>query len=112
LPDPLVLVPDPRFGGGGQAMIDAFVDGMQMLGKSAATLSTGYVPGVDSINQLVQGFRFAARARRADSLWVVAAVAPYGFPAARAGRPYACWIATALDEEWRSRTPGLSRWRR
>jgi glycosyltransferase involved in cell wall biosynthesis len=112
LADPLVLVPDARFGGGGQAMIDAFIYEMQMLGKSAATLSTGYVPGVDSINQVLQGFRYVARARRADSLWVVAAAAPYGFAAPRSGRPYACWIATSLEEEWRSRIPGLSRSRR
>lgn len=93
-------------------MIDAFADEMQMLGKSAATLSTGYLPGVDSINQLVQGFRLAARARHADSLWVVAAAASYGIAAVRSGRPYACWIATSIEEEGRSRTPGLSRSRR
>ena len=112
MPDPLVLVPDARFGGGGQAMVDAFVDGARALGRDAATASSGYVPGIDSLNQLWGGWRLAGRARRARSLWVVAAAASYGAAALRADRPYACWIATSLDEEWRARVGELSSGRR
>jgi glycosyltransferase involved in cell wall biosynthesis len=112
LPDPLVLVPDARFGGGGQVMIDQFVDGARTLGRDAVTLSPGYVPGVDSLNQLLSGWRLAGQARRATSLWVVAAAASYGAAALRANRPYACWIATSLEEEWRARSDMLSRARR
>jgi glycosyltransferase involved in cell wall biosynthesis len=112
LPDPLVLVPDARFGGGGQAMIDAFVDGMRALGREAATLSPGYVPGIDSLNQLWSGWRLAGQARRATSLWVVAAAASYGVAALRANRPYACWIATSVEEEWGTRADKLSNARR
>jgi glycosyltransferase involved in cell wall biosynthesis len=112
LPDPLVLVPDPRFGGGGQAMIDAFVDGARALGRDPTTVSPGYVRGVDSLNQLWAGRRLAGEAHRAKSLWVVAAAASYGAAAAHADRPYACWIATSLEEEWPARLGALSRGRR
>jgi glycosyltransferase involved in cell wall biosynthesis len=112
LPDPLVLVPDPRFGGGGQAMIDAFVDGARALGRDAATLSPGYVRGVDSLNQLWAGWRLGDAARRATSLWVVAAAASYGAAALHTNRPYACWIATSLEDEWLARVGSLPRGRR
>jgi glycosyltransferase involved in cell wall biosynthesis len=112
LPDPLALVPDARFGGGGQAMIDAFVDGARALGRNPATASSGYVPGIDSLNQLWSGRRLAGQARSASSLWVVAAAASYGAAALRANRPYACWIATSLEEEWGARVSYLSRGRR
>ena len=112
MPDPLILVPDARFGGGGQVMIDQFVDGARALGRDPVTLSPGYVPGVDSLNQLFHGWRLAGEARRATSLWVVAAAASYGAAAVRANRLYACWIATSLEEEWRARTDELSRARR
>ena len=112
MPDPLVLVPDARFGGGGQAMIDAFVDGARTLGRDVETVSPGYVPGIDSLNQLWAGWRLAGQARRATSLWVVAAAASYGAAALRANRPYACWIATSLEEEWRARVDELSNARR
>jgi len=112
LPDPLVLVPDARFGGGGQAMIDAFVDAARALNRDTATATSGYIPGVDSLNQLWAGRRLAGQARRASSLWVVAAAASFGAAASRAKRPYACWIATSLEEEWRSRVGELSMGRR
>ena len=107
-----MLVPDARFGGGGQAMIDAFLDGARALGRDPATASSGYVPGIDSLNQLWSGLRLAGQARSARSLWVVAAAASYGAAALRANRPYACWLATSLDEEWRARVDSLALSRR
>jgi glycosyltransferase involved in cell wall biosynthesis len=43
---------------------------------------------------------------------VVAAAASYGAAALRANRPYACWIATSLAEEWGARVGELSSGRR
>src|SRR6185312_7159030 len=41
------------------------------------------------------------------SLWVVSTNAAHGYPALRSGRPYSCWIATGLEDEWAGRRPGL-----
>jgi glycosyltransferase involved in cell wall biosynthesis len=112
LADPLVVVPDARFGGGGQAMVDAFLDGARLLGKTPVAVSPGYVPILDSLNQIWSARVLAGAARNAQSLWVVAAAASYGAVAPHSGRPYTCWIATALDDEWRGRTPGLATARR
>jgi glycosyltransferase involved in cell wall biosynthesis len=75
-------------------------------------VSRGYVPGLDSINQIRSARTLADAARSAQSLWVVAAAASYGAAAPHSRRPYACWIATSLEDEWRSRVPGLSAARR
>jgi glycosyltransferase involved in cell wall biosynthesis len=112
LADPLVVVPDARFGGGGQAMVDAFLDGTRSLGKQPVAVSPGYVPVVDSLNQIRSARALAGAARSAESLWVVAAAASHGAVAPHSGRPYACWIATSLDDEWRGRVPGLGPARR
>jgi len=119
LPDPLVLVPDARFGGGGQVMIDQFVDGARALGRDAVTLSSGYVPGLraphgrlDAANQLAAGRLLAARLRDAGSVWVVSTSAPAGYAALRSGRPYCCWVGTGLADEWAGRRPGLALSRR
>jgi glycosyltransferase involved in cell wall biosynthesis len=112
LADPLVVVPDARFGGGGQAMVDAFLDGARSLGKTPVTVSPGYMPALDSLNQMRSARTLAGATRHAKSLWVVAAAASYGAAAPHSRRPYACWIATSLEDEWRSRVPGLSAARR
>jgi glycosyltransferase involved in cell wall biosynthesis len=112
LADPLVVVPDARFGGGGQAMVDAFLDGARSLGKTPVAVSPGYVPVLDSLNQIRSARALAGPARDAKSLWVVAAAASYGAAAPHSRRPYACWIATSLDDEWRGRVSGLSGTRR
>jgi glycosyltransferase involved in cell wall biosynthesis len=107
-----VLVPDERFGGGGQAMIDAFVNGARALGRDPETVTSGFVPGIDSLNQLSAGWRLRRELESASSLWVVAAAASHGAAALRTRRPYACWIATALEEEWPARIGALSPGRR
>lgn len=43
---------------------------------------------------------------------MVATHATAGAAAVRAGRPYACWIGTSVDDEWRGRRGGLSPIRR
>jgi glycosyltransferase involved in cell wall biosynthesis len=110
--DPLVVVPDARFGGGGQAMIDAFVAGARSLDLAPVTISPGFAPGVDGIHQHLAAHRVARAAREAASVWVVAAAAPFGAGAAAAGRPYACWVATSLADEWPWRAPSLPPLRR
>jgi glycosyltransferase involved in cell wall biosynthesis len=110
--DPLVIVPDGLFGGGGQAMIDAFVSGARSLGRKPSTVSSGFVPAVDGIHQHWAARRVSRQARRARSVWVVAAAAPYGAGAAAARRPYACWLATSLEDEWPARALGLGPTRR
>jgi glycosyltransferase involved in cell wall biosynthesis len=78
----------------------------------SGTAFASVLPELDSVNQLAGGSRMASALRDARSLWVVAASAPYGYAALRSGRPYACWIATSLEEEWEVRLPGLPRSRR
>jgi glycosyltransferase involved in cell wall biosynthesis len=110
--DPLVVTPDARFGGGGQAMIDAFVDGARSLGRTPRMVSPGFIPVVDGIHQYWAARRVSREARAAESVWVVAAVGPYGAGAADARKPYACWLATSLADEWPSRVHELSAVRR
>jgi glycosyltransferase involved in cell wall biosynthesis len=112
LVDVLAVVPDRRFGGGSQAMVDAFVMGVERVGRRPATITPGFVPAVDAANQLLAGVRLAPRAREARALWVVGAAASYGFAAARSGRSYNCWVATSLAAEWSSRSESLSPLRR
>lgn len=105
--DLAVVTQDPRFGGGALAQLDAFLSGAEQIGRSPRVLHTPYLPLADSVSQLLRAGRVAASARAARSVWVVAAAAPYGYPAARSGRPYAAWIGTSLDDEWRGRRSGL-----
>jgi glycosyltransferase involved in cell wall biosynthesis len=93
-------------------MVETFLDGARAIGRSPLATTSGYVPAIDALNQLAAGRRLRDRARAAHSLWVVAAAASYGFAAPSARRPYACWIGTALDDEWRSRVSGLPATRR
>jgi glycosyltransferase involved in cell wall biosynthesis len=108
--DLAVVGQDPAFGGGGKAHLDAFLIAARELGR-VPELHCGRMPSrfrpVDSLNQLVAGARIAPRVRSARDLWVVASFASYGFAAALSGRPYSCWIGTALEDEWRGRRPGL-----
>jgi glycosyltransferase involved in cell wall biosynthesis len=71
-----------------------------------------FLPEGDAVNQLVAGERIARRIRNAPFAWVVAAGAPYGWGAARSGRPYGCWLATQTTDEFRSRREALSPSRR
>jgi glycosyltransferase involved in cell wall biosynthesis len=67
---------------------------------------------LDALNQLWGARRLASAVRDAQSVWVVATTAQYGAAAIRTGRPYSCWIATSLDDEWRPQLHALPRSRR
>jgi glycosyltransferase involved in cell wall biosynthesis len=71
-----------------------------------------FVPELDALNQLVGGERIARRIRSAPLAWVVAASAPYGWGAYRSGRPYGCWLATGLADEWAAGRDQLPRSKR
>lgn len=129
--DLAVVGQDPRFGWGARAQLDAFWSASleldrrpELLYIAHPTLSDrdpggyrdpgvrGLVRHVDAANQLTGGLRLALRARAARSQWVVATTASHGWAAHRSGRPYAAWIATSLDDEWRGRRLWLSPSRR
>jgi glycosyltransferase involved in cell wall biosynthesis len=76
------------------------------------TAVPSFVPELDGLNQVAGGLRLARRLRDGRTVWVVAASAPYGLGAALSGRPYACWLATGLEDEWEARRPRLDRARR
>lgn len=81
-------------------------------GELRGTAFPSQLPELDSVNQVVGGLRMAGSLRAARTLWVVAASAPYGYAAARSGKPYACWIATSMRGEWAVRQPLLPASRR
>jgi len=105
--DLAVVTQDPRFGGGALTQVHAFLRGAEQLGRRPDVLHPPYLPLADSVSQLLRAGQIAAAARDARSVWVVAAAASYGYPAARSGRPYAAWVGTSLDDEWRARRSGL-----
>jgi glycosyltransferase involved in cell wall biosynthesis len=126
--DLAVVGADPRFRGGALALMEAFWQAAVGLGRepefhyvahpSLVGVSLGGspldVPGVrppfnrlDAANHLVGGTRLAPRVRDARSLWVVSTNAAHGYAALRSGRPFSCWIATGLEDEWAGRRPGL-----
>jgi len=120
-PDLAVLAQDPRFGGGGVALTDAFVRAARTVGREPQLLYDVH-PGlgearltwrrVEALRQLAATGRLAREAREARSLWVAASLAHHGAAAPRTGRRYGCWLATTLDAEWRGRAPGLPAARR
>jgi glycosyltransferase involved in cell wall biosynthesis len=115
--DLAVLGQDPRFGGGGLAQTNAFLEAAAALGRTPTLLYEPH-PGlgdpeltwrrVEALRQLRASRRLEAPAREARSLWVAATLAQDGGAAARTGRPYACWLGTTIDSEWHGRAPGLS----
>ena len=106
---------DPAFRGGGLAYRRAFVAAATELGRTPEVYY-GRMPStfrpLDAANQLATAARLAPRLRRARSVWVVTTAASYGFAASLSSRPYSCWIATGLADEWAGRRPGLPRSRR
>jgi glycosyltransferase involved in cell wall biosynthesis len=66
------------------------------------------LPEVPSLNHAVNARRMSTAVHRARSLWVVTTSAHHGFPAAAAGRRYACWVGTGFTEEAKSRRHGLT----
>ena len=126
--DIAVVTMDPRFGGGARAQTETFAAAARELGREPELLYFAHPSLVrvehesyglpapfrrfDAGNQLAAGLRLAPRVRAARSAWVVATLAPYGYPAARSGRRYACWLGTGIEEEWTARRPGLPASRR
>jgi glycosyltransferase involved in cell wall biosynthesis len=114
--DLAVLGQDPRFGGGGSAQTEAFLDGARALGWEPELLFDAH-PGlrdpqltwrrVEALRQLWAAYRLTSPARRARSLWVVGSLAQNGAAAPRAARPYCCWVGTTIRSEWAGRAPGL-----
>jgi glycosyltransferase involved in cell wall biosynthesis len=114
--DLAVLGQDPRFGGGGLAQANAFIEAAEALGRKPELLFEPH-PGlrgprvtsrrVEALRQLRAAQRLKAPARDARSLWVVATLAQHGGAAPETRRPYACWLATTIDSEWSGRAPGL-----
>jgi glycosyltransferase involved in cell wall biosynthesis len=136
-----LVAQDPWFGGGSRTMLEVFARGVLELGRvpaihyssraralsvarrslaarayedaDGATAYPALLPELDALSQVAAALRIAPALRRlGGAAWAVAAVAPHGYAAARSGRPYACWTATALEDEWRSRRRGLPRSRR
>jgi glycosyltransferase involved in cell wall biosynthesis len=114
--DLAVLGQDPRFGGGGLAQTNAFLDGAAALGRTPELLYDAH-PGlgeprltwrrVEALRQLRAARRLAPAAREARSLWVATSLAQHGGAAPRTGRRYGCWIGTTIESEWRGRAAGL-----
>jgi glycosyltransferase involved in cell wall biosynthesis len=113
--DLAVVGMDPAFGGGGRAYREAFLAAAADLGR-VAEVHFGRMPSrfrpLDAGNQLATALRLAPRLRRARSVWVVTTAASYGYGATLSRRPYSCWIATGLADEWAGRRPGLRASRR
>jgi glycosyltransferase involved in cell wall biosynthesis len=127
--DLAVLGQDPRFGGGAWALMKAFWGATISLGRqprlyylahpSLAGACTrapldeeGLRPPfrrLDAANHLWATRKLAPSLHEARSLWVVATTAHYGAAAIRSGRPYSCWLATTLEDEWRPQMRALPR---
>lgn len=119
--DLAVVGPDPRFGGGGSAQVEAFLAGARELGRSPELLSAPHptlagtrlsIDRVEALRQLRWARRLAPAVRAATSAWVASPIATHGLAAARSGRSYGCWLGTTLDDEWAARAPALDRGRR
>ena len=123
MPDLVVVAPDPRFGGGSEAHVRAFVEAAAALGREPEVV---FVPHptlrpegprspLDRVEplRLVRGSRALLPAvREARTVWVAGPLAMHGWAALRSGRPYGCWAGTSLADEWRGRAVGLRRSRR
>jgi glycosyltransferase involved in cell wall biosynthesis len=116
--DLAVVAPDPRFGGGAHAQTEAFLEAAVALGRqpelvyAAHPVLTGRrisIDRIEAIRQLRAARRLAPRVAAARTAWVVTTIAVHGAAALRSGRPYACWVGTSLDDEWRGRAAGLGR---
>ncbi len=113
--DLAVLGPDPAFGGGGAALVQAFLAAAVSLGRTPE-LHHGRMPSrsrpFDAANQVAFGRRVAPLIGDASDVWVVATSASTGYGAALSGRPYSAWLATGHEDEWVGRRPGLPASRR
>ncbi|MGE5272292.1 MAG: glycosyltransferase family 4 protein [Verrucomicrobiota bacterium] len=115
MPDLAVLGPDPAFGGGGAALVQAFLAAATSLDRTPE-LHHGRMPSrsrpFDAANQVAFGRKVAPLIASARDVWVVATSASTGYGAALSGRPYSAWLATGHEDEWAGRRPGLRASRR
>jgi glycosyltransferase involved in cell wall biosynthesis len=127
-----VVGQDPRFGGGALALMLAFWEAALSLGRHPHLVYLEHpslsgriaeppldVPGarppfghVDALNQLWGARRLAPRLEGSQARWLVATTASYGASLLRGGRPFRCWVATTLDDEWGPQLALLPRSRR
>ncbi|MEJ7569001.1 MAG: glycosyltransferase family 4 protein, partial [Gaiellaceae bacterium] len=114
--DLAVVGPDPRFGGGGAAQVEAFLAGARELGRSPELLSGPHptfggkkltVDRVEALRQRRWARRLAPRLQDATSVWVAGPLATHGLAAPVSGRRYGCWLGATLDDEWAARARGL-----
>jgi glycosyltransferase involved in cell wall biosynthesis len=129
--DLAIVASDPGFGGGGRALTVALARAAEELGREPELHYLHYrrlpaardglppgravpqvLPDVDAVNVLAAGAVIARRTRGARTCFVSAAVASHGCGAALARRPYGCWVATSLRDEWASRAAGVGGSRR
>lgn len=131
--DVAVLTQDPRLGGGALRQLEAFLDAARATGREPEPLYLSrehaltprrplawrglearlprahpyraVLPELEPLNQLA-GLRLVPRVRAARCVWVVATTAHFGLPALASRRPYAVWVGTTLDDEWRGRLRG------
>jgi glycosyltransferase involved in cell wall biosynthesis len=129
-----VVGSDPGFGGGGRALTEALWRAAEELGREPElhylhyrrlpTLDRDPVftrrrsvsplpfPDIEAIKNLAAATVIATRVRGASSCFVSAAVASHGYGAVLARRPYGCWTATSIADEWAARRHGVDRARR
>ena len=127
-----VVASDPAFGGGGRALTEALWRAARELGREPELHFLHYrrlppapagilvpqrgvpevLPGLHAVNALAAGAVIAPRLRRARACFVSAAAASHGYAAVLAARPYGCWAATSLRDEWASRRQGVEPHRR
>jgi len=116
--DLVVVAPDPRFGGGSEAHVQALVEAAAALGREPEVVFVPHPtlrPGeprsaLDRIEplRLLRGSRALLPAvREAQTVWVAGPLAMHGWAALRADRRYGCWAGTSLADEWRGRARGL-----
>ncbi len=130
--DLAIVAPDPGFGGGGRALTEALWRAAEELGREPELHFLRYrrlppgrdgvfsrrrsvpqlVPGLNAVNVLTAATLIAPRIRRARSCFVSTTVGSHGYAAVLARRPYGCWAATSLDDEWAARRQGVDLGRR
>jgi glycosyltransferase involved in cell wall biosynthesis len=130
--DLAIVGSDPDFGGGGRALTETLWHAAVELGREPELHFLHYrrlptalpgplvprrsvpqvVPGLDFVNVIAAGAVIAARVRGARTRFVSAAVAPHGLGAALSRRPYGCWAATSVRDEWSARRRGAGTARR
>lgn len=78
----------------------------------SGTAFPALLPELETVAHVAAAPRMAGSVRDAASAWVVTTSAHHGWPAARSGRRYACWVGTSLRAEGEARRNGLSPARR